>query len=63
MGDVTNQPYKHRRNTEEVDQEWVELIAEALSMGMTKEEIRMFLQSNGSLENNQHVMKSKVSGI
>lgn len=62
MGDVTNQPYRQPRK-EEVDQEWIELIGEALRIGMTKEEVRMFLRSNGSLENNQHVIKSEVSGI
>jgi hypothetical protein len=45
VGDVSNQPYKHSRKTEDVDQEWVELIA---NMGMTKEEIRVFLRNNGS---------------
>ncbi|MDQ0246873.1 DNA-binding transcriptional regulator YhcF (GntR family) [Bacillus fengqiuensis] len=64
MGDVQNQQYKHWRKTEELDQEWVELIAEALRMGMTKEEIRFFLKSNGNFENTNRMVKSyKVSGI
>ncbi|WP_209122936.1 anti-repressor SinI family protein [Alkalihalobacillus sp. BA299] len=29
--------------TEKLDQEWVELIKEALDMGMRQEEIRLFL--------------------
>jgi hypothetical protein len=32
---------------EEFDQEWVVLITEAMRMGLTKEEIREFLMSNG----------------
>lgn len=64
MGDVQNQQYKHWKKAEELDQEWVELIAEALRMGMTKEKIRVFLQTNGSSENKQRMIKSyKVSGI
>lgn len=33
-------------NLEELDQEWLKLIAAAKKLGITKEEIRRFLQNN-----------------
>lgn len=64
MGEFSNEQHRYLRKEDDVDPEWVELIAEALRMGITKEEIRNLLQSNGRLENNHHVIKSyKVSGI
>jgi DNA-binding transcriptional regulator YhcF (GntR family) len=63
MGEISNEKYKKRKK-EEIDYEWVELIEEALQMGLTKEEIRAFLKSNGSLEHHDNLVKScKVSGI
>lgn len=46
-----NQKQSDYINLEELDQEWVELISEAISMGLTKDEIRNFLLNNGRIMN------------
>ncbi|MBM7662665.1 hypothetical protein JOC85_003475 [Bacillus mesophilus] len=43
---------------EELDQEWVELVLEAIQLGLTKEEIREFLTNPNSIIHPPPIAKS-----